>query len=406
MNAYLAPNWIRFLIPTAMLCLTPTALRANESLAVVAGGFAEAVNTHLAETNQKVIKIGKFTAIHDPHSNTYGTRIAIALEEELKKFQITVAETAKQTIEGTFSVDTEAKAIKVKAAIVQVSGKSEQSFSVHLGLKSPDEPSELTPLTMPTETAAAVTIPEESSDVVLDRVVSQLGEAEVKDEGEVLFADGETFGGSVKLDKQEDYLVFGERLGVRLREIDPTAARTSPNFLKARVKPLSTKAPHLRLRKDAYYIIELKNYKNDIDLATKILFDGIDTTALSEDIASKEKLLWLAPMKKSVAVYGWHRTDEFSDAFQIVPDEQSVAHRFGSLSHTGRIQINVYAAWDQTKKDAVPAEFKVNGTNRAVGQGVRFANQVKRVKTEFGALLGELVIEYVDDTQPSRLVKK
>jgi hypothetical protein len=66
----------------------------------------------------------------------------------------------------------------------------------------------------------------------------------------------------------------------------------------------------------------------------------------------------------------------------------------------------VYAAWDQTKKDAVPAEFKVHGTNRAVGQGVRFANQVKRVKTEFGALLGELVIEYVDDTQPSRLVKK
>jgi hypothetical protein len=300
MNAYLFPNWIRFLFPSAMLCLIPTALEANESLAVVAGGFAEAVDTHLRETNQgRIIKIGKFTAAHDPHSNVYGTRIAIALKEELNRFQIQVDDSAKQTIEGTFSVEADTKVVKVKAAIVQPSGKSEQVLPLELNIKDQDEASQPTSPIVPSEPADALTIPDDSSRTKrLDRVVKQLEEAEVKDEGEVLFADGATtFGGSVKLDKQEDYLVFGERLGVRLREINPTEARTSPNFLKARVKP-STNAPHLRLRKDACYIIELRNYKNDVDLATKILFDGIDTTAFSEDQASKEKLLWMVPMKK------------------------------------------------------------------------------------------------------------
>lgn len=393
----------------AMVGLLPNLSTASEPLSLAVAGIAESVQAHLVEESLSSIKIGRFIPASESESDAYGTRIAIALQKELELFNVKVEPTAKQIIEGRYSVDKETKAIKVNAHIAKVSGKRVQAFPFELvstSMKDPGSPKN--------PDADAV---RDSLDTAIENEVTALLPQTIKDPGELLFATGKTsvlpendsldsiLAATNILDEstekfciQDGFLVL-ERMGIgiRLHEIHPDQERESPNFYGRVVQPSSTEAPHFHLRKNAFYSIELRNYRDEIDLATKVLFDGIDTTVFSEAESDREKLLWLVPSKRNVAVYGWFRTTERSDAFQIVPDEESVAHQMGVHSNRGTIQLNVFAAWDAARDGAIPSVFKRVGTRTAAGQGVSIANSIKRVKVKTGVLLGQLMVEYAEE---------
>jgi hypothetical protein len=393
----------------AMLGLLPNLSSASEPLSLAAAGIAESVQAHLVEESLSGIKIGKFVPASESEIDAYGTRIAIALQKELELFKVKVDPNAKQIIEGRYSIDKESKAIKVNAQISKVTGKRVQAFPFELVSASEKEPDSQKTLS---ESAA-----KDSLDAAIENEVTELLPQTIKDPGELLFVSGKTsvlpenesldsiLAATNILDEstekfciQDGFLVL-ERMGVgiRLHEIHPDQERDSPNFYGRVVLPSSIEAPHFYLRKNAHYSIELKNYRDNIDLATKVLFDGIDTTVFSEAEADREKLLWLVPSKKSVAVYGWFRNTESSDAFQMVTDERSVAHQFGVHSNRGTIQLNVFAAWDPSRDKEIPAVFKRVGTRTAAGQGSVIKNSVQRVKVKTGVLLGQLMVEYAEE---------
>lgn len=393
----------------SMLGLLPNLCSASEPLSLAVAGIAESVQAHLVEESLASIKIGKFVPASDSESDAYGTRIAIALQKELELFKVKVDPNAKQIIEGRYSVDQESKAIKVNAQISKVSGKKVQAFPFEL-ISTPVKEAN-------TQKASVESAVDDSLDSAIENEVTKLLPQTIQDPGELLFVSGKTsvlpenesldsiFAATNILDEsteklciQDGFLVL-ERMGIgiRLHEIHPEQERDSPNFYGRVVLPSSVEAPHFYLRKNAHYSIELKNYRKEIDLATKVLFDGIDTTVFSEAESDREKLLWLVPSKRSVAVYGWFRNTESSDAFQMVSDERSVAHQFGVRSNRGTIQLNVFAAWDPSRDKEIPADFKKVGTRTAAGQGVGIKNSVQRVRVKTGILLGQLMVEYAEE---------
>lgn len=393
----------------ATLGLLPQVSSASEPLSLAAAGIAESVQAHLVDESLVSIKIGKFVPASESESDAYGTRIAIALQKELELFNVKIDPDAKQIIEGRYFVDQESKAIKVNAQISKITGKRIQAFPFELVSTSANE----TDAQKTSDESAA----KENLDAAVANEVTELLPQTIQDPGELLFVSGKTsvlpenesldsvFAATNILDEsteklciQDGFLVL-ERMGIgiRLHEIHPDQERESPNFYGRVVLPASIEAPHFYLRKNAHYSIELRNYRENIDLATKVLFDGIDTTVFSDAESDREKLLWLVPSKRSVAVYGWFRNTEYSDAFQMVTEEKGVAHQFGVRSNRGTIQLNVFAAWDPSRDKEIPAVFKRVGTRAAAGKGVGIKNAVQRTKIKTGVLLGQLMVEYAEE---------
>jgi hypothetical protein len=380
--------------------LVPVSLTASEPLNLAATKIVNEVKNHLQELSQTSIRIGKFTSALDPHDETYGRRIVLELKKVFEILEIGVDDSAAQTVEGTYSIDAGQKVILVQARITERRGKAARAFSVSFARQENEAAAVQTVQSIEPETEASLA---NGLDTAIVREVKSLKTQEIEEPGELLFAAGETTDGSVSI--QDNYLVLNGRLGVRLKEIHPQENRSSPHFHGSIVKP-SIQAPHFLLRQNASYCIELKNFKDDVHLATKILFDGVDTTIFSKEDADRGRMLWVVPMKKNVAVYGWYHTDQESTAFRMVRDEESVAKQFDALLHKGKIQVNIYAAWDPTQKNKVPREFQDLDSRSAAGQGAAILNQIKRVKLEVGTLLGEIMVEYAVAEGNSPLVVK
>lgn len=388
------------LFTATWLWLVPMSLTASEPLNLAATKIVNEVKNHLLEISQTSIRIGKFTSSHDPQDDTYGRRIAVELKKVFEIVKIGVDDTAAQTVEGTYAIDANQKVILVHSRITERRGKAVRAFSVSFeGQENEAAPVQTVQSIEPVTEASLAN----GLDAAIIREVKSLETQEIKEPGELLFAAGETTDGSISI--QDNYLVYNGRLGVRLKEIHPQEKRSSPHFHGSIVKP-SLRAPHFLLRQNASYCIELKNFKDDVHLATKILFDGVDTTIFSKDSANSGRILWVVPMKKNVAVYGWYHTDQESKAFRMVKDKESVAQQFDALLHKGKIQVNIYAAWDPTQKNHVPKEFQDLSSRSAAGQGDAILSQIQRVKLDVGTLLGEIMVEYAVAEGNSPLVVK
>ncbi len=401
---------IHILSFTVMIFMT-TVCKAGEALSFAMAGIVEDVKIHMESGGQSTINIGSFSAQSGLASDTYGKRIAIELRAEFEAAGIKVDAASLQTIEGNFSINPESGAIEVNAKVVEKNGKTIQAIrfsgkvaqdvvntqsnksgvefvSVAAGVQTPERVTAIATKTIKDESelliAAEKTVVLRENES-LESILAQVEDVDLTDEAMMI---------------RGNYLVL-ERLGIgiRFQEINPKEYRDSPNFYGALVPPRSTTAPHFRLNEDKSYIIQMKNFRKDVDLATKILFDGIDTTVFSDSESDRERLLWIVPMQKNVAVYGWFRNTEQSDAFQLVPDVDSVAHQFGVDSKKGTIQLNVFAAWDPVRKDSIPKEFKRLVSRAAVGQGVGIANSVKKIKIETGILLGQLLVQYETESR-------
>lgn len=360
------------------------------------------IDLHLGDGVRK-IRIGEFKSESNATRDVYGRRLSTELQAQLKAKTIEISEDAGQTVQGTYRIDQESGAIELNCRIVTSRGQSLQALTTtgkdeEFFQDDPDRPLVAVPNATPGKDlkpkkvrAASETLLALQSPIVLDldvpetpaRIVEQITTA-APDQNLFVIKDG--------------YLVMKDvNLGIRLQEYNPKIKdRNSPSFLGATVTPRKI-YPFFRLHEGKSYMIELKNFRTDIDLGVKVLFDGIDSTALSFSANDRERLLWIVAKQSNVGVYGWYRDESRTDAFEINPEEQSLAYQMRTTASIGKIQVIAYAAWDKKLNASIPGEFRRPNT-RGVGQGEQLNLEIRKLDMEIGRLMGQLVVDY--DTEP------
>lgn len=148
--------------------------------------------------------------------------------------------------------------------------------------------------------------------------------------------------------------------------------------------------------KDEFAIV--MHNKSEHDVGARIAIDGINMFEFSEVESYRELGMVLVRGDSAGAVYGWHGTNDKSDAFRITELPGSEAAKLGrDTSETGTITLNVFPAWSGT--DVHPGELLGAPRSSSTGLGVERGAQIKsrftEVKRHFGAtLLTTLTVRY------------
>lgn len=364
------------------------------------------IDLHLGDGVRK-IRIGEFKSELNANPDKYGIRLSTELQAQLKAKTIEISEDADQTVQGTYRIDQKSGAIELTCRIVTSRGQSLQALTTtgkdeEFFQDDPDRPLVAVPTATPGKDlkpkkllAASETLLASPSPIVLDldvpetpaKIVEQITTAE-PDQNLFIIKDG--------------YLVMKDvNLGIRLQEINPKEDRDSPNFRGATVTP-RTIYPFFRLHEGKFYMIELKNFRTDIDLGVKVLFDGIDSTALSFSEKERDRLLPIVPKQQIVGIYGWYKDESKMDAFRIFLDEQSLAYQMRTTASIGKIQLIVYAAWEKKLASSISPKF-LRPKTRGVGVGETMNIITEKADVEIGRLMGQLVVDY--DTEPMPVIR-
>ncbi|MEM6364192.1 MAG: hypothetical protein AAF539_08735 [Planctomycetota bacterium] len=101
------------------------------------------------------------------------------------------------------------------------------------------------------------------------------------------------------------------------------------------------------LRAGEFYAVQLHNDSNR-DVAVKLYVDGLSSFEFTEIASYKQTDHWIVPARSSAVVYGWHRTNEFSDSFEIAHlPETAIGQSGRSNASAGIIQAVFFQAWSQ-----------------------------------------------------------
>lgn len=358
-------------------------LNASEPLRESLSDVAVQVRKVLELENAESVAIGLFTPANAEGIASYGRRIAEFLRLELEHQMVSVPQKANLRIKGEYLLDSDTGTISISLDIVDSKGNTVSSIATGaINAKLLEtEVRDSAEIILVSSTSMAVT-PSQNREV--ERVVEKLKQPESED---------------LKVD--DGFLILsGLGLGIRLREIDRGETGKVVNAI-------SSTPPHFRLKQDRSYAIELKSFRNDIDFNNKVLFDGIDTFVLSEDEARRidprtaRRIpvyeYWALQRSTSQFIPGWFRNLREVNAFQIVPDEKSVAHRLGAPQGIGTIQVVASAAWPvgatvdpKFRKPFLPGANAKGGA----GAGALINVNLKPVQMETGVLLGAITAQY------------
>lgn len=363
------------------------------------------IDVHLGDEVRK-IKIGEFKSEKTSNIDVYSRRLATELQTQLKfnSKPVEISDSADQMILGTYRIDEKTGAIEIQSRIVKGNGSSVQALTT---IGADKEFLEVAPTAT---TASAQNVPAEKN--LSPKILTNSTETLIASQRPKAIDLGipETIANINKqiataaldpdiFEIRGGYLVMKDvDLGICLQEINPHVERDSPNFFGARITPRKD-YPYFLLHEDKSYIIELKNFRTDIDLAVKVLFDGIDSFALSTSKEDRERWILVVPKQTSQGVYGWYKDESTKDAFRIVPDDQSLAHQMRTTANIGKIQVVVFAAWDRKLTAKIPVNF-LKPRARGVGQGQSINAETKKLDTEIGRLMGQLIVDYGTEPLP------
>lgn len=414
MNCQFVSHPLRLLpLALALLSIPCSHAQAQKTLPETMSLLAENVNKHLSGTNSSSIRIGDFQDKVREKDGTYSSRLRVELHKQLEAQGVRIDQEANHVIEGEFTLNRKTGGISIYSRILDKNGLNQQVISTLGNDPQPDETEQIVrsePTTNPTQIGEIVELQTETildpgetlfqsdNTTILDRSKPVTPESVLTH----LNLDGVDDGFLL----HNDFLLQKELgLGVRLQEIVVPNIQGQPDAqLRAIVPPVSLQSPQFRLHEAKCYIVLFRNYRMDVDLAIRLLFDGVDSTALSESPSIRQNRLWIIPRGKEVAVYGWYINDNETDAFRIVPDPESIAFLYRETAHLGSIQVQAYAAWDRTIAHAIPPEFKVPSA-RGVAQGPRFHVHIPKANHDIGKLLGHIMVKYeTEPNLPERLV--
>lgn len=375
----------RTLIAVILLSLAPDHARAYESLRDSLSSAALQVKQVMELENADAIAVGLFVPSNGDSHASYGRRISESLREELKHADVNVVDKANLRVKGEYTLDEKSGTISILFNVVDRNGKQiDTSASGRVDAESlkveNKEPRELL-------LVSNATVVVKKTDTLAK--ISQGATAEDTESSSLEIVDG--------------FLFFKDLgLGLRLYEVDPSVSEASdPNFLKAVVPAVSVSPPHFTLHESKSYAIELRSTRADIDFAAEVLFDGISTFDLCDEEVKEKDLsgrlvspleFWKITRKTSGIIPGWYKNQKKVSAFQIVPDERSVAHRLGKAEGIGAIQVIARAAWP--KGQIVSAELKEDRRKGGAGEGESINVDLKIEELETGIILGSLSAEY------------
>lgn len=358
----------------------------RDSLQEVAERFAKVFH----DEGKTSVNLGRIDSEDKDRLASYGRRIVAFLQQELEHQGIAISRRSSLMVSGTYKFEETRGTIVISLDVSDKRGNGIDSVTKELRQEiEVDDPNEVM---LVSNVSVAVDHDDDSNaklDTIRREINSRNGNLEIKN----------------------GFLVM-EQLGLamRLREVDPRFAANDRRFLGAEVSPVGVLEGHFALHEGRSYAVELKNLRHDVDFACQVLFDGIDTFVLCDDSEKKSDYsrggrripkykYWVVNREKPTVVPGWYKNRTKINAFQIVPDEESVAHAFGVSQGIGSIQVVVTAAWP--KGDDVNEKYRLQNAlagarpRGGAGEGKSIEVDLKPVPMETGIVLGTFSAEYV-----------
>lgn len=340
------------------------------------------------------VQLGLITPANSDPMSSYGRRIAAFLRQELEHQDIQVSRKSSLRVAGTYAFDAKDGTISISTKIIDERGRTVDSLQterVNASLLR-TEVKDTTELMLVANVSIAV-----ERDDKDDQILERIEDEDAAENGKLTLDDG--------------WLVMNELgLAMRLREVNPRHKPTDPGFFGEVVRANNALKDHFTLLEGSSYAVELKNLKSDVDFACKVLFDGIDTFVLCDDSEKKTDFnrggrrvpkyqYWIVRRGQTTFVPGWFKNLHKVHAFQIVPDEESVAYALGSPQGIGSIQVLVTAAWPKGSevddKYRIPAAVRGARPRGGGGEGQAIEVDLKPVEMETGIVLGALSAEYM-----------
>lgn len=150
---------------------------------------------------------------------------------------------------------------------------------------------------------------------------------------------------------------------------------------------------------------------SDKDVAVRLFIDGLSSFEFSEIPAYRQHDVWVVPRQSSGTVYGWHRTNQQSDSFEVAhfPDT-AVGQRDRGGEKVGTIQAMFFQAWS-AGEETPPGEYRLNAEADVLGtkQGEEIQTAYQEIHRYIGQTpIASICVRYakpIDDLPPSELSK-
>jgi hypothetical protein len=141
------------------------------------------------------------------------------------------------------------------------------------------------------------------------------------------------------------------------------------------------------------YAIRFYN-DSDADVAVRIFIDGLSSFEFSEISAYRKNDVWIIPRRSSGVVYGWHRTNEVSDSFEVAhfPDT-AVGQRNRGGEKVGTVHAMFFQAW--SADEPTPAGEYVLGGVTADVLGTKQGEEIQTSYVEQRRHIGKTPIASV-----------
>ena len=129
------------------------------------------------------------------------------------------------------------------------------------------------------------------------------------------------------------------------------------------------------LRPGEFYAIKVYN-DSEYDSAVRVCVDGLSSFEFTEIASYKKTDHWIIPKHSSGTIYGWHRTNDHSDSFEVAHMPETAVHKSGrSTSRIGLVQAIFFRAWSSDEDP--PSGMLVRGAMTEEALGTKQGAEIK-----------------------------
>ncbi len=364
---------LALLVPT--FAISPIA-RGESDLKIELAALARQIQKETERFGNAVI-MGEFTGPPELASSG-GPGIAQALKTELEKVGVAVKRSAQVAVKGEYRVATDSKSNKTVLAIL--ARLTDRSGKELLELQS-RALFDLT--TIAAVTGVTMVAPVDTSPKEREKAVDQaLKTIQKPSKNGTRIAASETSPYAIEI------------------LVGPDPGAGSPDLTKYRARAVNIDGDNLAFlnigRGEVYAVHVINTSKYDV--AMTLTIDGLNMFAFSDNKSYEFSIISAG---SEGIIPGWHRTNEFSDAFQVSEYSKSaVSKQMPNSSSIGTIHASFKAAWP---KDANPPEDEfppgsrdANATARGAELKAKYAEIVRNV----GKLREAVSVRYTKEGDP------
>lgn len=351
----LVATGLAFVFAWALLSQPLSAQGQRETLETVVSKLASDIAKHLRNNSQKDVLVDSFTA---PSNTGANLQIERRLQEALgKETGIKVIDPAELvrprswSIRGDYSIRTrpdpvtqkEQSRAQITARLFDDENTQQRVFApLDIGVEIGDL-TDVTLLASATFDASASKDKNDKADGVSQTLAAAIKRPDVSVDSktgliratdaspfaiELLVCDGVNFPPT-----KADYTPMNDRIQRKEFKLDDGTT----GFAIADLRP------------GEFYAIRIHN-NSDRDCAVRLAIDGLSSFEFTDIASYKQTNYWVVEKGKPGTVYGWHRTNDHSDSFEIAHLPDTAIGKSGrSTSRIGMIQAVFFQAWSENE---------------------------------------------------------